>query len=450
MKKYKFLLWGLPILVFVGVMAWLLMSSPKKTSEVQLTVPVKKGLFRVTVTATGGLQAIKSEMINGPEAEMRSAGIWQTSIQDIIQEGTVVNEGDYVAQLDKTVVSDKIQTVRLDIDQIEARLTQARLDTALEMRAMRDQIINLGFQMREKELEMEQSRYEPPAVINRVKLDLERIQRDFIQQQQNYKLKQEQAVAKIAEINASLQQKQTAFDRLVQLGDKFRIKAPKGGMLIYYFGRKAGAQIGAWDPVVAELPDLSKMLSKTNINEVDISKIKKGQTANIRIDAFPDKSFTGKITQVANVGQQLPGFDAKVFEILIELSEADSILRPAMTTSNEVLVAEYPDVHYVPLEALFSNDTLTWVVCQKDGKNYRQEVLTGPTNDNEVIIEHGVSEGVQVYISTPPDMDKMPIERIPQNIKDEFRQKQIEEALRQKSEEAAKRKAMEEALQKLD
>ena len=77
---------------------------------------------------------------------------------------------------------------------------------------------------------------------------------------------------------------------------------------------KAGSQISTWRPVVATLPDLSVMLSKTYHNEVDVRKVKTGQKVEIGLDAFPDKKLTGVVTRVANVGEQRPNSDSKVLK----------------------------------------------------------------------------------------------------------------------------------------
>jgi len=115
-------------------------------------------------------------------------------------------------------------------------------------------------------------------------------------------------------------------------------------MVIYYkeWGgdkRKVGSSISAWDLTVATLPDLSAMNSKCYVNEIDISKVKAGQKVRISVDAFPEKKYTGVVTYVANIGEQLPNADAKVFEVTIKVNEYDPILRPAMTTGNLIEIA---------------------------------------------------------------------------------------------------------------
>jgi len=138
----------------------------------------------------------------------------------------------------------------------------------------------------------------------------------------------------------------------------------------------------------------------TYVNEIDISKLSVGQTVNIGVDAFPEKRFTGQVIEVANIGQQLPNTDAKVFEVRIELNERDTILRPSMTTSNEVITEILDSVLYVPLEAVHANDSLTFVYT-RDGK--KQIVVLGESNENNIIVEMGLKKGQNLYLSLPED-----------------------------------------------
>ncbi len=403
-----------------------------------LTAIVKKGEFKVKVTATGELQAKRSEKIRGPQG-MRTAGIWQTNIQDMVAEGTVVKQGEYVASLDKTELGNKMRDAQTEIDKILTQLEQAKIDTAIEMRGLRDQLINLQFQKKEKDLQLEQSKYEPQSVIQQAKLDLERTERDYKQLQQKLLLTKEKSDAKISEITTSLRQLQDRMAQLTELSMQFTVMAPKAGMVIYarsWNGKVGpGSQVHAWDPIVAELPDLTDMISKTYVNEVDISKVKKGQEVTIKIDAFPDKSYTGKVIQVANIGEQLKDYDAKVFEVLIQVNEADSIMRPAMTTSNEITVYTFHDVVYIPLEALQS-DSLSYVFKKEDSGIIKQEVITGESNEDEIIVEYGLEQGEEIFLTEPKDAERLPFVAIPEKKKKEVlkkleteRKKRLEEAI---------------------
>lgn len=150
---------------------------------------------------------------------------------------------------------------------------------------------------------------------------------------------------------------------------------------------------------MATLPDLTTMQSITYVNEVDIRRVKVGQKVELGMDAFPDKKYTGEVTKVANVGQQRPNSDAKVFEVVIEVNESDPVLRPSMTSSNSIIADQLNEVMYVPLEAVnVENDSINYVYLRNGVK---QEVLLGMTNANDVVIEKGLNEGDYVYLNTP-------------------------------------------------
>ena len=77
--------------------------------------------------------------------------------------------------------------------------------------------------------------------------------------------------------------------------------------------------INPFDRVVATLPDLTSMLSKTYVNEIDVSKMKTGQKVDITIDAFPEKKYNGTVIYVANIGEKLTNSNDKVFEVQIKI-----------------------------------------------------------------------------------------------------------------------------------
>ncbi len=395
----------IPILIYF-------MLDPTGSTE-RIMVPVRKGEFVISVVTTGELEAKNSIKIMGP-AGLRSARIWQVKLDDIIPEGTVVQKNEYIAKLDNSELSEKISTSSNDYEISSSEYTQTRLDTALTLRAARDEIVNLEFAYQKQTLIVEQSQFEPPATIQQNKIELEKAKRELNQAGENYKLKFQKAVAQMQAAFSKLSTDKSRFEFLKALLQQFLIKAPESGMLIYHKnwdGQKInkGSMINTWNPIVATLPDLSVMVSKTFVNEVDIRKIKLGQSVDIGLDAFPDKHLNGKVTSVSNVGEQIPNSDAKVFEVTVEIDGSDETLRPAMTTSNNILAEVLEDALYIPLESVHSQgDTLTYVF-KSSGLSFKKvQVALGQSNENEITILDGLQEGDLVYLSTPAD-DNGPI-----------------------------------------
>ncbi|MFO8129968.1 MAG: efflux RND transporter periplasmic adaptor subunit [Bacteroidales bacterium] len=399
MKKKKIIIGVLSAVILFIVLLIVFTSGQEETKN--LKVEVEKGQFRINVTTTGELEAKKSEKIYGPRG-LRNFRIWEIKIEDIIPDGTVVDSGDYVARLDKTELTNKLKDQEIDLEQSETQYTKTRLDTTLELREARDELINLKYNLEEKQIALDQSIYEPPATQRQAKIDLEKAQRSYERAVNNYIIKKERAEADMQEISAALREDQQEYDQIKELEKEFLITAPKSGMVIYrrsWDGQKQGigATVSVWDPVVAELPDLTEMISKTYVNEIDISKVNTGQKVEIGVDAFPDMSYTGSVTEVANIGEQLRNSNAKVFEVIIEVNEYDSILRPSMTTKNVIITDIIDSVLYVPIECIHSNDSLTYVFTS--GK--KQQVIVGKSNENEIIVREGLKEGDEVYLLQP-------------------------------------------------
>lgn len=378
--------------------------------EVQLTSTVQKGTLDIRVMSTGELLAENSVKILGP-SNMRRAGVWNTKITDLIPEGTYVDSGDYIGTLDRTDLANKLKEIGTELDKITSQFRAERLDTALTLRESRDNLINLKYGMEEKDLILQQSKYESPAVIRQAEIDKEKSQRAYDQALENYQIKKDQAEAKVSQVAATLKQQEMRYELVEKVLNEFTILAPKSGMLVYHRdwdGQKVevGSEVSAWDPTVATLPDLNSLLSKTYINEIDISKVKKNQKVEIKIDAFADKTYSGKIIDVANVGEQLPNSEAKVFEVNILLDKVDTTLRPAMTTSNNILISEFEDVLYVPIEAIQVEDSAKFVYLKTGFGSEKKPIETGAANDNYIIIEEGLKEGENVFLSDPEKAKK--------------------------------------------
>jgi hypothetical protein len=394
--------------VIVGVIIALIVYSALsgKERELVLETEVIRGDFEVAVMVTGELQALSETEIRGPSG-LRSRNLRFSSvrIQSLVPEGTLVDSGEWVATLDRSESDNSLKDMMDELEQSESNFMRAKLDTTIELRNLRDELINLKFNMEEAKITLEQSKYEPPATIRQAEINLEKTTRAYEQAQKNYKLKVQQARSDVREAELDMLKDRREMDEMQEVLKQFDIMAPASGMVIYkrdWNGQKrtAGTEIRTWDPVVATLPDLSTLISQTYVNEIDISKIKVGQYVDIGVDAFPEKKYTGEVIEVANIGEQLPNTDAKVFEVRIEMNERDSILRPSMTTSNRILTRVFEDTLFIPLEAVRTNDTLSYVYTNN---RKRQVVVLGESNENAVIVEQGLHEGDVVYLSTPSE-----------------------------------------------
>jgi HlyD family secretion protein len=317
-----------------------------------------------------------------------------------------------VAQLDRTnfnnSMKDLLETLQTSMKELETKM----LDTAVTLTSERDDIKNQLFTVQGDSITFRNSKFEAPTTIRQAEINFEQSKRTLAQRVRRYELRIAQNVYQINAIRQKISDTQKSIKDYQDVLSKFTITAPASGMIIYkkdFRGgkRKTGSSINPFDRVVATLPDLTSLLSRIYISEIDISKIKIGQDVNLAVDALPSKSFTGKITSVANIGEKLPNTDSKVFEVIIDLSENDPVLRPSMTTSNKVIINTFTDVISIPAESVYTEgDSIPFVYTRNGVKHI---VLLGDANEKNIIVEKGLDPGSSVYITEPENHEKFKV-----------------------------------------
>jgi HlyD family secretion protein len=151
--------------------------------------------------------------------------------------------------------------------------------------------------------------------------------------------------------------------------------------------------------IVLKLADLRRMVVRTHINEVDISKIKKSQKAEIKVDAYPYDKYQGEISKIAAMA--ITYNNIKVFPIEIEILESDDKLKPGMTANITIIGQKKEDIVVLPIRAIFSDDEgqdIVWLV-KNDSISKSVPVKTGINNFQEVEIIEGLSVGDSISFS---------------------------------------------------
>jgi hypothetical protein len=403
--------------LIVGALGVLAFTRPGDSDDGGLVARAARGPFRVIVTTAGELRASSFVQITAPPNTDR-AGAYQMKISKIVPEGTIVAEGDVVAELDRAPLANQLNNVNLSLTKATAVFEQAQLDTTLNLSKAREDLRTMELAVEEKRIAKEQAIYEAPSIRRQAEIDFEKAERALAQAKTDYVTRQEQAQAKMREVGADLERWKIQQTMVQEVMTGFTIKAPSPGMVIYvkeWSGKKkaVGSQISSWEPTVATLPDLTKMESVTFVNEIDVRKIAVGQAVSLSLDSDPDKKLTGKVVAVANVGEERPNSDAKVFEVKIQVAESDTTLRPGMTTANAIETLFLDSVLTIPLEAVMSEDNVPYVFTRDGTRIVKQEVATGALNDTHVIITAGLDDGDEVLLIPPSNAASIPATRLP-------------------------------------
>ena len=440
MKKKNWLFAAMAVIILFVV---IIIFSGSKNETTQITTKVLKGPFEVLVYSSGQLESENSDHVYVPEKmKDRQTRISTLTITDIVEEGTYVDSGDYVATLDHQAVQEQLKDAQDELEKTLSEYNDSKIDSNLTLSNERDQIINAQLDVEERKIAVDESIYESPSEQKKVRMDYDKASRKLEQSKQAYTLKTQQEINKVNRKYITYKQVKERVDALEELMEQLIIYSPKAGIISYHqyeWGGtvETGSRVSQWSPIIATFPNMDNLVTKTFINEIDIALIKPGQKVRIGIDAFPDKTLTGEVATVANMGQLMPKSDAKVFEVKIKVDGSDPDLKPAMTTSNTIQASYIENATYVPIEAVFSNDSLSFVYLA-DSKT-RQIVEPGEANENYIVINQGLEEGQELQLLQPEDADDYKFSGF--EIYAEMKRKAAEKA----AEEAAKKKELKEA-----
>jgi len=102
---------------------------------------------------------------------------------------------------------------------------------------------------------------------------------------------------------------------------------------------------------------------------------------------------------IANIGEQLPNSDSKMFEVQIKVDGSDPDLRPSMTTGNKVVIKTYNDAVFIPTECIQTGTDSIPFVYEKS--KTKQIVVLGEANEKFSIVQQGLQPGTTVYMIQP-------------------------------------------------
>jgi HlyD family secretion protein len=294
----KFVWAAVVVAVLAGVV--LLLGGRKKSEPKYRTAKVDRGDVTQTVTATGSLSAVTTVAVGS-----QVSGIIARLHADF---NSQVKKNDLLAELDPTPFQEKVNAARAGLEkaQVEMRNTRIGLD-------------------RQKALKKEG--LAPQA--------------DYDAAQANY----DSARASVQQAAAALKQAETDLKYT-------KIVAPIDGVVVareYDVGQTVAASFQA--PTLFTIAqDLTKMQVAADVSESDIGTVKVGQPVRFNVDAYPDRDFRGRVSQIrlnATVNQNVV-----TYPVIVEVANPDLMLRPTMTANVSIEVARVRDVLRIPNAAL--------------------------------------------------------------------------------------------------
>ncbi|MFT4541711.1 MAG: HlyD family secretion protein [Planctomycetota bacterium] len=233
--------------------------------------------------------------------------------------------------------------------------------------------------------------------------------RDLINARDKADISLNEKRANISRQEGALEALKVRLDKYKKDLDKMTIKAPQDGIVhlgdprnSWYRERiKVGGQVYRGNTLIT-LPDLKEMEVMIKIHEADIDKVDEEQIANITLDTYPGKIFTGKVTDIASVATS-SGWDdnTKAFNVTVLMDASETELRAGISAKVEVQVATLTDALHIPLQCVYVEEGEHLAFIVEDGDVKRRTLKVGRNNIHRVEVLEGLSEGEQVLLYDP-------------------------------------------------
>ena len=395
-------------IILSSILLMMACASDKEESKIP-EAKVQEGTFQVDLYEEGQIEAFSSININAPNISWRFGNL---KIAELVEDGTQVKAGDTVCVFDPSEVNKAIleSEDRLIVSRAEMEKMMAQHQLDMENLQAEYRTSEITFEI--TRMQLESAAHESDIKRREIELNLEKagiaLERAKEQIENRRRIQQEEQ----KQMQLSIDEDEARLKEAHETLDKLSMVSPSDGIAIisHNWSTQNKYQIGdqMWpNNTLMQLPNLSKLKTKININEVDISYITRDLRVEVKPDAFSDSTFTGRVIHVANLAVNKDNnSNIKVFPVEILLDQTNKNLLPGLTVSCRVVIDEIEDVQYIPLEALHTECNIKYVYRRKGGEYERVEVQTGLTNSDYVIITEGLKRNDHVALIDPTKLEE--------------------------------------------
>ena len=333
-------------------------------------------------------------------------------LQEVAKPGSPVKKGDVVAEFDRQYMLTRLDDYRASVVQSEAALKSLIADQEASQKAHRQ-----GIEVALATLEKAKLDVQTIPVVGSI--DAEKLRLALEEAQVRYKQvlaeeKHFQASQKAERRNAELELQQANLElrRAEANANRMLLRAPVDGLVVMqntfrgseFDQIKQGDQLFPGQPFM-QIVDPSSMIVKANASQVDVEKIRIGQAARIRFDAFPDLELPARVHSVGTVARasrSRPDW-VKEMSVVLKLEKMDPRVIPDLSVSADVLLESEQASAVIPLEGLFQDEAgRPYVWLQTSNRWQKRSVETGLANGTVVGIRSGLRDSDIIALGKPP------------------------------------------------
>jgi HlyD family secretion protein len=365
------------------------------------TATLTRRTFVRTTRLHGVVEPVRSYSVAAPR--LTGAGAGTLVVIHLAPSGAMVKAGDPLIEFDRQnqikSALDRQADYRDRIEQMKKKA--AEHDAALAHD--QTELTAAEHAVRSAELDMLKNDLVSKIAAERNKQNLEEAKARLAQLQQTFALKREAAKAELRMLEIQRDRARNAMAHAQANAERMSIAAPMSGLVvartIWKNGQmgevQEGEEVRAGVPLL-QVVDPTKMQVRARVNQADVADLRVGQTAVIRLDAYPDAAFPARLDALAPIAAT-SGLSPKVrsFVALFSINGTSPTLLPDLSAAVDVEVERLDDVLVAPRDAVVVADGKP-AVRVAGGNGGVRPVTLGSRSDLEVVIQSGIAEGASI------------------------------------------------------
>lgn len=393
MKRRLLLAAGAVIVLVIAVAVFGLRNqtaSAASTSNLQ-TATVQRGTLVATVAAAGNVSAPQDAAL----AFQASGHVSAVNVQV----GDVVKQGQVLMQLDTSNLQFALESAQTSLATAQAGLDSAKLVASQKQNQLivaKSALDKAAATLQQAQAAYDQVSSSPNIGMLSQSTALQSASLDYQSALATY----QNTVATLSD-DSALKQSQAQFDNAQIAVQQAQNNLAQASIVAPYDGIVAAVNYNIGDTAgsttAVSVANLSNLEVDVLISEVDISKIKVGETAQMTLDALNGNTYNAKVLKIDPVGTVSQG--VVNYAVTVGITDADSAIKPGMTANLAITVDQRDNVLIVPLRAVHAQGNRKMVTVLSQGKTTTVAVTTGLANDQAVEISKGLQEGDVVVLN---------------------------------------------------
>jgi HlyD family secretion protein len=372
------------------------------------TAVVTRGVMDLRVRVTGATNARTYHNIVAPR--LRSPDSGAMALLKLAGSGAVVKQGDLIAEFDPQSIKDHLDDTIAGYNDKLNDLKKKKVQLELDMENLRQSLLKARSSVEKARLDLKTLPVRTTIDMELLKLALDESEATYreLQAEEKIRVESQKADMRITEISRILEEQHVERHR--EDLSRLTMTAPAGGMIVIQtMHRHGGDQVTfavgdrlSPGTLFMRIADRGTMQVEGTVNQAEIVHFRIGQEAIVRLDAYPDAAYKGKVIAIGALATA-PGRTANYYlrsvPIQVQILDPDQRVLPDLSASAEILVDTAEDVLLVPAGAVKQEDGQTFVYV-KSGESVEKRLVTmGPAQGAQVALTSGVSEGDVLVIN---------------------------------------------------